>query len=40
LSRLRWARDLTILHDDSDFELLADITGQPHEWIVERGTVD
>jgi predicted nucleic acid-binding protein len=34
------ARDLTILHYDADFELVAQITGQPHEWIVDRGTAD
>jgi predicted nucleic acid-binding protein len=33
-------RDLVVLHYDSDFELVADITGQPHQWIVERGTAD
>jgi len=25
---------LTILHVDSDFELIADLTGQPHERLV------
>jgi predicted nucleic acid-binding protein len=34
------ARDLTVLHYDSDFELVADVTGQAQEWIVPRGTVD
>jgi predicted nucleic acid-binding protein len=34
------ARGLTILHYDSDFELVAGITGQEHEWIVERGGAD
>ncbi len=34
------ARDLTVLHYDADFELVAGITAQPHEWIVERGTAD
>lgn len=34
------ARGLTILHYDADFELVAEITGQPQEWIVERGTAD
>lgn len=33
-------RCLTILHYDADFELVAEITGQPHEWIVDRGTAD
>ena len=34
------ARGLTVLHYDADFELVANVTGQPHEWIVERGTAD
>jgi predicted nucleic acid-binding protein len=34
------ARGLTVLHYDGDFELVAQITGQPHEWIVPRGTAD
>ena len=32
--------DLTVLHYDHDFELIASVTGQPHEWIVPRGSVD
>ena len=31
---------LTLLHYDYDFELIASVTGQQHEWIVPRGTVD
>ena len=31
---------LVVLHYDADFDLIADITGQPAEWIVERGTAD
>ncbi|HUZ78819.1 MAG TPA: PIN domain-containing protein [Chloroflexota bacterium] len=34
------ARGLTILHYDADFELIAGITGQAQQWIVERGTAD
>ncbi|CAN5848586.1 PIN domain nuclease [soil metagenome] len=34
------ARELTILHYDADFELVAEITGQQHEWIVDRGSAD
>jgi predicted nucleic acid-binding protein len=30
---------LTLLHYDRDFDLIAEITGQPAEWVVERGTV-
>ena len=33
-------RGLTLLHYDSDFEHIAHITGQPHEWVVPRGTID
>jgi predicted nucleic acid-binding protein len=33
-------RKLTVLHYDRDFELVADITGQPHRWIVGRGTAN
>ncbi|MBL1077445.1 PIN domain nuclease [Nocardia sp. 2] len=29
---------LTVLHYDHDFDLIAEITGQPVEWIVARGT--
>lgn len=34
------ARGLTVLHYDGDFELVAQITGQLHEWVVPRGTAD
>lgn len=30
---------VTILHYDSDYELIADVTGQPVRWVVPRGTV-
>lgn len=33
------SHDLTILHYDRDFELVAEVTGQQHEWIVASGTV-
>ena len=29
----------TILHYDADYERIADITGQAHEWIAPRGSV-
>ena len=32
--------ELTVLHYDRDFETIAQATGQPVEWVVERGTVD
>lgn len=30
---------LTVLHYDSDFDLIAEVTGQFTEWVVPRGTV-
>jgi predicted nucleic acid-binding protein len=30
---------LTVLHYDADFDRIAELTGQPTQWIVERGTV-
>ena len=30
---------LTLLHYDHDFDLIAEVTGQPTEWVVPRGTV-
>jgi hypothetical protein len=30
---------LVVLHYDHDFDLIAEITGQPTEWIVAAGTV-
>jgi predicted nucleic acid-binding protein len=34
------SRSMTVLHYDNDFETVAGITGQPHQWIVPRGTAD
>lgn len=34
------ARDLSVLHYDADFETVSELTGQPHRWIVERGTAE
>jgi predicted nucleic acid-binding protein len=31
---------LTILHYDADFDLIADVTRQPTEWVVPRGSID
>lgn len=31
-------RSLIVLHYDRDFELVASVTGQAHEWIVPRGS--
>ena len=32
-------RGAIVLHYDSDFDLLATMTGQPAEWVVPRGSV-
>jgi predicted nucleic acid-binding protein len=33
------AAGLTLLHYDRDYDLIAGVTGQPAEWVIERGTV-
>jgi predicted nucleic acid-binding protein len=33
------AAGLTLLHYDRDFDLIAEVTRQPAEWVVERGSV-
>ena len=33
------AGGLVVLHYDHDFELIAEVTGQPTEWILPAGTV-
>lgn len=33
------AASLVVLHYDHDFDLIANVTGQPVEWIVPAGTV-
>jgi predicted nucleic acid-binding protein len=30
---------LTVLHYDSDYDTIAQVTGQPMEWVVPRGSV-
>jgi len=40
ITALADSHDLVVLHYDADFELLAEITGQPHQWVVERGTAE
>lgn len=32
------AAGLILLHYDHDYDLIAEVTGQPVEWVVERGT--
>ncbi len=34
------AASLTVLHFDADFDHIATVTGQPTQWIVERGSID
>lgn len=31
---------LTVLHYDGDYERIAEVTGQPVQWVVPRGRVD
>jgi predicted nucleic acid-binding protein len=31
--------DLVVLHYDADFDQIAEVTGQPVEWVVPKGTV-
>ena len=31
--------DLAVLHYDADFERIATVTGQPHEWVAPRGSL-
>jgi predicted nucleic acid-binding protein len=33
------AAGLTLLHYDHDYDVIAEVTRQPVEWVVERGTV-
>jgi predicted nucleic acid-binding protein len=30
---------VTVLHYDGDYDLIAQVTGQPMQWVVSRGTV-
>lgn len=34
------ARNLTVLHYDADFDLIASVTGQSCGWVVPAGSVD
>lgn len=31
--------NLTVLHYDSDFDLITEVTGQPTEWVVSQGSI-
>jgi predicted nucleic acid-binding protein len=39
LAAVAEANDLTLLHYDADFDLIADVTGQPSEWVVPAGSI-
>jgi predicted nucleic acid-binding protein len=30
---------VTVLHYDSDYDVIAEVTGQPTQWVVPRGTI-
>jgi len=32
-------RGLTVLHYDNDYEIIADVTEQPHEWVIPQGSL-
>lgn len=32
--------ELPILYDDADLELISEVTGEPTEWVVARGSID
>lgn len=38
LAAIAHAQSAVVLHYDSDYERIAAVTGQAHEWIVPRGT--
>jgi predicted nucleic acid-binding protein len=38
LAAIARAHSAVVLHYDSDYERIAGVTGQPHEWIVPRGS--
>lgn len=38
LAAIAQAGSATVLHYDADYERIADVTGQAHEWIIPRGS--
>jgi len=38
LAAIAHAHSAVVLHYDSDYERIAEVTGQPHEWIIPRGS--
>lgn len=39
LAAVAFRHGLTLLHFDSDFDRTAEVTGQPAEWVVPRGSI-
>jgi predicted nucleic acid-binding protein len=39
IAALAERKELTIIHYDADYENVANVTGQPMQWVVARGTV-
>ncbi len=37
LAAIAHAHSAVVLHYDSDYERVAEVTGQPHEWIIPQG---
>ena len=38
LAAIAQSHSAVVLHYNADYERIAEVTGQPHEWIVPRGT--
>ena len=38
LAAIAQSHSAVVLHSDAENERIADVTGQPHDWIVPRGT--
>jgi predicted nucleic acid-binding protein len=38
LAAIAHAHSAVVLHYDSDYERIAAVTGQPHEWVIPRAT--
>jgi hypothetical protein len=39
LAAIAQSHSAVVLHYDADYERIADVTGQPHEWIIPAGPV-
>jgi predicted nucleic acid-binding protein len=38
LAAIALAHSAVVLHDNSDYERIAEVTGQSHEWVIPRAT--